>query len=157
LLDALPQFRPVTGFDIRRVDKETGSLSGFRARRRKRLRKILTEYIKPLVRTDEPNALERFLQETEHNIAIYIDQRTAEQPPATPPLLRRVAFDRKKAQSYLRKAVNTVHAAQKDLQAIAGWPELSSFVERLSVPVGKGRKGAPPNSFLHQIRLIEKE
>jgi hypothetical protein len=131
-------------------------VSGFSARRRKKIRKILTEYIKPFVRTDQPNALEQFLQETEYNIAIYIGQRTAEQASALPPLPRRAAFDRKKAQNYLRKASNTVCAAQKDLRAIAGWPELSSFFERLSVQVGKWTKGQTPNSLLHQIRLIEK-
>jgi hypothetical protein len=49
-----------------------------------------------------------------------------------------------------------VRAAQKDLQAIAGWPELSSFLERLSVQVGKRNEGEPSNSVLHEIKRIEK-
>jgi hypothetical protein len=151
LLEVLPQFGPATGLDIRYAD--------INPRRRQKIRKLLTGCIEPYVRTDEPNALGRFLRETEHNVAIYIDQRNAQQP----------AFDREKAKKYLRKAANTVHAAQKDLQAIAGWPELSSFLERLSVRrarawqnAARGRdepgrsEGGPSNSLLHEIKLIEK-
>lgn len=138
LLEKLPQFGPATGLDIRYAD--------INPRRRQKIRKLLTGCIEPYVRTDEPNALGRFLRETEHNIAIYIDQRNMRQP----------AFDREKAKKYVHKAANTVRAAKKDLQAIAGWPELSSFLERLSVQVGKRSEGGPSNSALHVIKRIEK-
>jgi hypothetical protein len=71
LLEVLPQFGPATGLDIRYAD--------INPRRRQKIRKLLTGCIEPYVRTDEPNALGRFLRETEHNIAIYIDQRNARQ------------------------------------------------------------------------------
>jgi hypothetical protein len=138
LLEVLPQFGPATGLDIRYAD--------INPRRRQKIRKLLTGCIEPYVRPNEPNALGRFLRETEHNIAIYIDQRNAKQP----------AFDREKAKNCLRKAADTVHAAQTNVQAIAAWPELSSFFERLSVQAQTRSKGASPNSLLHQIRLIEK-
>jgi hypothetical protein len=132
-LDALPQFQPGGGFDIDHVNTETGSVSGFSPQRREEIRKVLTEHIEPYVRTvnwlDEPTGLERFLREAESAIAIYLDQRNV-QP----------AFDREKAKAYLGKAADAVSAAQKKLQAIAGWPELSSFLERLFATEGTGRE-----------------
>jgi hypothetical protein len=132
-LDALPQFQPGGGFDIDHVNTETGSVSGFSPQRRKKIRKVLTEHIERHVRTvdwlEMPTGLERFLREAEHAIAIYLDQRNLQ-----------FAFDREKAKAYLRKAAGAVSAAQKKLQAIVAWTELSSFLERLFAAVGAGRK-----------------
>jgi hypothetical protein len=153
LLASLPQFGPAKGFDIRHVDKKSGALSYFGPRRREKIRRPLTECIEPYVRTDEPNALERFLQEAEHNIAFYIGERNAQRVTLDE---QQPAFNHEEAENYLRKAVGSVHAAQKDLLAFASWPELSSFLERLSVQVAKWRKGKAPNSFLHQITLTER-
>ena len=151
LLAVLPRFGPARGFDIHHVDIKTGTFSRFTPQRRTKIRRLLTECLEPYVRTDEPNALERFLQEAEHNIAFYIGERNAQQA-----MKKRPAFNHDKAEDYLLKATRTVHATQKELLAIAGWPELSSFFERLSVQVRKWRKGKSPNSFLHGIALTER-
>jgi hypothetical protein len=133
LLEPLPQFRPGVGFDTDHVDIETGASLAISPERHKQIRDLLEKHIQPYVRTvnwlDKPTELERFLREAVRAIAIYLDQRNVQ-----------TAFDRKKAKKFLTDAADAVSAAQKKLQAIAGWTELSSFLERLLAAVGTGRE-----------------
>jgi hypothetical protein len=149
-LQALPQLRQPEGFDI--VDFET--LSGFEPERRGEIRKVLTKYIEPYLRRDEPTALEQFLRETEHAIAIYKYQYNVQ-----PTDNMQLSFDRRKAKTYLSKAATAVSTAQKSLQAIAGWPELSRFLERLFLAHRNGTQNQRvrhEKTVLQQIKLIEK-
>jgi hypothetical protein len=123
-LNKLPQFRPGPSFDIDHIDIQTGSLSAFPPERLKEIRNVLTEHIQSHVRvvewSGEPTGLERFLREAVKAIEIYVNQRKVER-----------AFDREKAKILLTQAVEAVRVAQLRLQAIAGWTELSSFLESI--------------------------
>jgi hypothetical protein len=129
-LKKLPQFRPSPSFDIHNADVETGSFSAFPPERLKEIKNLLTEHIQLHVRvvdwSGEPTGLERFLREAVNAIAIYINHRGVEP-----------AFDRNRAKILLTRANEAVCVAQAQLQAIAAWPELATFLERLFVGTGK--------------------
>jgi hypothetical protein len=148
LLERLPQFQPSVGFDVDHVDIGTGAPLSFSPKRHKQISNLLSKQVRQHVRTvnwlDKPTGLERFLREAVHAIAVYLHQCDV-----------KGAFDRKKAKVYLSDAADAVCAAQEKLQAIAGWPELSSFLERLFAEVGKRSKESSTNSVLHQIKLFQ--
>jgi hypothetical protein len=145
LLESLPQFRPGLGFDTDHVDIETGASLAFSPERHKQIRDLLEKHIQQYVQTvnwlDKPTGLERFLREAVSAIAIYIDQRKVQ-----------AAFDRKKAKRFLTDAADAVSAAQKKMQAIEGWAELSSFLERLLAKVGTG-----PENEMSEETLMGRE
>jgi hypothetical protein len=149
VLKTLPQFRPSQSFDIDHIDRRGGSSSAFQPERVKEIKRVLTHSVQAHVRIvdrfGEPTGVERFLREAVKAIEIYEIQRKVEP-----------FFDRKNAKVFLIEAADAVRVAQRRLQAIAAWSELSSFLEKLFAAVGESKpsKFTPSDATSSRKRLF---
>ena len=123
VLARFPQFIPDETFSPYHFDFETGTYSAFDKDREDEIKRILGNCIRPQLQSaasfcGKPTSLARFLNNAIHALAVYMHQHDPFR-----------SFDREKARLVLRDAIEATSTARERLEEIAGWQELTAFVQ----------------------------
>jgi hypothetical protein len=150
-LERFPQFTPDYAFSTH-FDLDTGKHYAFPKERENQIRAILSKCIEPHLQAvpfrEKPTGLDRFLHNAVRALAIYIHQHKS-----------LPSFDRERARKAINNALNALRPAQQELQAIAAWPELVAYLQRIYLGADKHDQfpGANKRQYLAAERLHKAE
>lgn len=125
-LGEIPQFEPDYSFEIHHLDWDDGTFRVFPANREQQIEGMLTAAlpakIKPTVFNGEPISAGRYCKYAKRAIAVFEHRKKASDQ-----------SNRRRAKAELKSAVASVLNAQRQLERLASWREISHYLEKVYV------------------------
>jgi hypothetical protein len=125
-LETIPQFEPDYSFQVHDVDWDGGAVRLFPPDREHKIESVLNAAlptkIKPTVFDGKPISGSRYCENAKHAIAIFEHRKRATDQ-----------SDRRRAKVELESAVASVLEAQRNLERLANWRELSHYLKEVYV------------------------
>lgn len=145
-LARVPQFAPDNSFEVHGIDSATGAYQAFAPERQIIVESVLTDCLPKTVEPGTVNAA-RFLRYAQTAIATFEHRkRTADQ------------FNRPQAKAELENAVSAIIAAQRALERIASWKEISDYLKHVYLDaVPKVNVGTSDIEETMQLRQEQEE
>jgi hypothetical protein len=130
-LEVLPQFEPDYSFEVYDIDWDKGAVRAFPPDRENEIERLLKAAlpakIKPIVFDGKPVSSDRYCEYAKHAVAVFEHRKKAANQ-----------SNRRLAKAELESAVAAVLEAERKLERLASWRELSDYLK--SIYVGRAPK-----------------